>query len=242
MASHLSHRSGSAAPRSSASTQRSLESARSCFGPVNKQLSEPGIPKTFPTHIHYFQEEDECANGRFRGNKVILCFEREFSLSDARDWVLCYNQKRGIKLNIVDALPLALFVALFDVDDPLLAKSTLFAASPLEACGVYASVNEFSELPEPCNQLDFKHLVTVDIPKGTREILRRIEFVVAPIGKYAKVKLASGSENQHISVVVETQLKIFPAQGFFRLSGPVVTKVCFEYAGSNLRCCYCFSY
>lgn len=143
----------------------------------------------------------------------------------------------------MDALPLALFVALFEVVDPQSAKATLLPASPLETRDVFASVNKFSEHPDPCNQRNFKHLVTVDIPHGTREILRHIEFVVAPVGKYVKGKLASGSVNQHISVVVETQLKRFPPQPcFFRLRGPIVTKVCFEYVGHNLRCCFCFSY
>lgn len=75
----------------------------------------------------------------------------------------CYNQKRGTKLTIVDALLLALFMVLFDVDDPLAAKTALLAASPLGVREVYASVNEFSEHPNLCNQRDFKHLVTVDI-------------------------------------------------------------------------------
>lgn len=82
----------------------------------------------------------------------------------------------------------------------------------------------------------------MDIPLGTQEILRHIEFVVAPIGKYVKAKLAAGSVNQHISMVVETQLKRFPAQGFFRLGGPLVTKICFDNVSQNLRCCFCFSY
>lgn len=206
-------------------------------------MIDPSIPTTSTTLIHNFHEDDsDSKNSRYIGNKVILCFEEEFTLSDARDWVYCYNQKRGVKLTIVDALPLALFVALFDVDDPVAAKSALLAASPLGVHEVYASVNDFTEDPEHCNLRDFKHLVTVDIPHGTREILRRIEFVVATIGTYVKAKFVSGSVNKHISVVVKSQLKLFPAQGFFRLNGPVVTKICFEYGGRNFRCSYCFSY
>lgn len=104
----------------------------------------------------------------------------------------------------MEALPLALLVALFDIDDPLAARTTLLENSPLGAREVYAFVNKFLEQSDPCNQADFRHLVTVNIPQGTQEIFKRIDFVVALIGKLVKYKLDPGTVHQYISVVVET--------------------------------------
>lgn len=237
-------RSGSTVSGPAVSTHRRLESGHPRGTSVNPQRVDPysHTTSTPSTYILNLPVEDTSEESHYHRNKVILSFEEEFTLSDAREWVGYFNQKRGTKLTIVDALPLALFLVLLDVGNPVAAKSALLAASPLGAHDVYALVNEFSEDPKPCNQRDFRHLVTVDIPLGTRKILRHIEFVVSPIGKYVKAKLASSNVNQHILVVVESQLKRFSVQGFFRLGGREVTKICFEYGGRNLRCCFCFSY
>lgn len=117
-----------------------------------------------------FPEENlEAQHRQCFGNKVTLCFEEEFSLSDAREWAVCFNQKSDIPLTIVDALPLALLVALFDVEDVQSAKSALLHALPLSANEVFTSVNDFTESLDPCNLVDFRHLVTVNIPHDTRE-------------------------------------------------------------------------
>lgn len=217
MASHHSNRkSSSAVLVSSASTHRNSQAPRHGIPAASPQLEGPLVHTISSTQVHCLPEENlETQHHQFFGNKVTLCFEEEFSLSDVREWVTCFNQKSDIPLTIVDALPLALFVVLFDVEDPHSAKLALLSTSPLKANEVYASVNEFIEGVDPCNLPDFKHLVTVNIPQGTREILRCIKFVVAIIGKFVKARLVPRTIHQLISVVVESKLKLFPAQGFF---------------------------
>lgn len=45
-----------------------------------------------------------------------------------------------------------------------------------------------------------------------------------------------------MTVVVESTLKTFPAEGLFQLQGPEVTKIAFNYVGRHLHCYFCFSY
>lgn len=105
---------------------------------------------------------------------------------------------------------------------------------------VYASVNDYSIAFDPCNQGDFRHLVTVNIPRGNPAIFSLIKCISLVVGSYVKGFL--GTDLRHISVIVESKLKLFPAHGLFQLQDSEVTKVFFEYEGRNLRCCYCFSY
>lgn len=70
----------------------------------------------------------------------------------------------------------------------------------------------------------------------------RYSFVVSLIGKCIKLKVDQGTEFLHITVVVESTLKIFPAQGHFQLLGPDITTIAFNYLGRTLRCYFCFSY
>lgn len=201
------------------------------------------IPTTSSSIIHKVPEEflSACQRRDF-GNKVILCFEEEFSEKEAKKWVAYYNQRNDIKLTVVGELPNALFVVLFAEDNLAAAKATLLASSPIGVCEIFASVNDYSDGIDPCNQPGFKHLVTIHIYEGSKEIYGCIKYVAALVGKYVKARLDQGSVHRHIVVVVESLLKIFPAQGFFQLSGPDITKVCFDYVGRKLWCCYCLSY
>lgn len=142
-------RAGSEYSGSTVSTHRRQSEARPHNRSGEPLRLDPLIHTTNYTFIHNLPQVESSGNSCYHGNKVILSFEEEFSLSDAQDWVFCYNQKRGTKLTIVDALPLALFVVLLDVDDPLAAKTELLAAYPLGVREVYASVNRFSERPDP---------------------------------------------------------------------------------------------
>lgn len=216
MASLQSNRqSSSAISGSSASNLRRSAPVLRATRPFDPLPEESIIPTASNTLIHQLPGEDLPAqHSSYFGNKVTLCFEEEFTMKEAREWVVSFNQRSNIPLTIVEAIPPALFVVLLDVVDPIAAKQKLLADSLLGAHEVFASVNEFSERPDPCNQRDVRHLVTVNIPQGTREIYRYISFVAALIGKFVKAKLDPGPVHQHISVVVESTLKLFPAQGF----------------------------
>lgn len=48
------------------------------------------------------------------------------------------------------------------------------------------------------------------------------------IGKFVKAKLTLGIPHHHISVVVESELKLFPAYGLFQMRGPEVIKIVYE--------------
>lgn len=103
---------------------------------------------------------------RFFGDKVVLGFESETSHLRAREWVRIYNQASSVKLTVVDELPNALFVVQFQSKDLRATKLLLLASSPLGARDFHASVNDFMIAFDPCNQADFCHLVTVNIPLG----------------------------------------------------------------------------
>lgn len=100
----------------------------------------------------------------FYDNKVILCFEAEFTTAGAGEWVEFFNQKNDIQLTLADSLPLALFVVQFNTDNLPATKTALLAASPLGARDVYASVNDhYTDRLIRCDLPSFKHLVTIQI-------------------------------------------------------------------------------
>lgn len=173
-------------------------------------------------------------------NKVVLCFESEFSTQDVWIWLRAYNQKSVTPLTLCDELPNAVFVVQFMAVDLGAVKQALLAASPLGANEIYASVNDFTCNLDPCNIKDFKHLVTVNIVQGDCELFGIVDFLTNDIGSFVKAHL--GSDNKFISVVVESTLKLFPARQQFELGDLEVRTVQFDYIGRNLRCCYCFSY
>lgn len=137
---------------------------------------------------------------------MVLVFESEFSMAQARSWIRSFNLKNLTKLTIVDELPNALLVAQFDSPDLAITKSHLLEASPLLGVGkVYAVVNDYTLTFDPCNQADFWHLVTVNIPNGSRALYDIIQFLFASIGKF--VKGVFGADNCHMSVVVESTIR-----------------------------------
>lgn len=198
------------------------------------------VPTATPSDILKISDAVLSTEARTFCNKVVLGFEAEFSAAKAKEWVRIYNLNKKVKLAVVDELPNALFVVLFDVDDLLAAKQALLAASPLVAGEIYASVNDISIMFDPCNQADFRHLVTVHIPRGNAIIFNIIKHIITNIGTYVKGSL--GADHQHITLVAETTHKLFLAQRQFRLQNAEVSTVLFEYEGQNLRCCFCFSY
>lgn len=158
------------------------------------------------------------------GKKVVLGFESEFSISRARDWVRSYNQKSVFPLSVFNELPILFFVIQFSSEDLPAAKRSLLASSPLGAGEIYASVNDYTISFDPCNQSDFRHLVTVHIPRGNPVIFSLMTLIINVVGTYAKGVL--GSDNRHISVVApETTLKLFPAYGHFQLLNTEVTTI-----------------
>lgn len=204
----------------------------------------PILPAISSTAIHQAPADlDIEPPSRYFANKVVLCFEVEFTETAAKSWIESYNLRNDLHLTIVDTLHRALFVAQFDVENLAAAKERLLAASPiLGTKDVFAAVNDYTDHFEPCKQLDFKHLVTVYIHQGSREILHYIKFIASLIGTYVKAEPDKGTSFQRITLVVESTLKILPARGLFKLQGPEVTTVAFNYVGKNLRCYFCFSY
>lgn len=68
------------------------------------------------------------------------------------------------------------------------AKRALLDASPLKFGDIYASANDFSLQLYPCNDPNFKHLVTVNIVQANQKLVGIIEFVTAGIGKFVKAR------------------------------------------------------
>lgn len=196
----------------------------------------PGVPTVTEAVVHCIPEE----HSSFFTNKIVLGFEEEFIVYKAKSWIRSYNQTSAIKLEFVHELPIALFVVQFNSADVRATKASLLASSPLGFGEIYASVNDYSISLDPCNQEEFRHLVTVNIPKGNPVIFSLIKYLIHVVGKYVKGFL--GPDLRHISVIAETNLKLFPAYGQFQLKDAGVTTISFDCVGRNLRCCYYFSY
>lgn len=113
-------------------------------------------------------------------------------------------------------------------------------SSPFGAGEIYASVNDYTVSFDPCNQGDFCHLVMVNIPWGNPTIFSLINFIINFVGTFVKGVLRS--DDHHISLVIETTLKLFPTHGRHNLLDTEVTTIFFEYEGPNLWCYFCFSY
>lgn len=175
--------------------------------------------------IYSIPDEILATHSRHFGNKVVLGFETEFSLDQAREWIHEFNLHNTPVLTFSEELPNALFVILFEVEDPRAVRLSMLAASPLRAGDTYASVNEFTIAFDPCNRADFKHLVTVRIPRGDRDVFALSRHILSIIGKQVKADL--GPDHRRIAAVVETTRKLFPAQGKFRLQDSVISTVLF---------------
>lgn len=198
--------------------------------------SHSRVPTVTAAGVHLIAEE----HAIFFANKVVIGFEEEFTIYRAKSWIRSYNQATGLKLEIFHEFPNALFVVQIDSVDVPAAKSALLSASPLGVGEIYASVNDYNIAFDPCNQRDFRHLVTVNIPRGNPAIFSLIKCFIHIVDTYVKGVL--GPDLRHISVIVESKLKLFPAHGRFQLPGSDITTIFFDYEGRNLRCCYCFSY
>lgn len=133
-----------------------------------------------PSHLQLSQD-------LLHANKVVLTFESELSVAEARSWTRSYNLKNTVQLTIINELPQALFVAQFDSTDLISTRARLLNVSPLLGAGeVYASVNNYLLTLDPCNQADYRHLVTVNIPNGSRALYGIIQFLTASIGYLLK--------------------------------------------------------
>lgn len=205
----------------------------------------PSISSTLVQHIPAIPAELlKARQARYYNNKVVLYFEEEFTTTKALEWVESYNlnPKNIIQVTLVASTPLALFVVQFDEENLAEAKEFLLAASPLEVREVFASVNAHTDQVDPCKQPGFKHLVTVSIPLGSHKIFNYLKFVVAQIGTYIKARVKQGPQYLHITVVVQTTVKIFPAQVLIQLQELEATTITFKYIEKHLRCFLCFSY
>lgn len=105
---------------------------------------------------------------------------------------------------------------------------------------MYGAVNDYIADFDPCNQVDFRHLVTVNITQGNWEIYGLTRLISTLIGLYVKSIL--GADHKHISLVLKTTRKIFPPHDQIQLHKDKITTMVFYYVGRNLRCCFCFSY
>lgn len=189
--------------------------------------------RSLPTNLRQHQQ-------LLSANKVVFCFETEYTTPEVWTWLREYNKENGAHLSLFNELPNAIFVIQFEEADWAGYKRALLNASPLKVGEAYTSVNDFCLQQYPCNDPGFRHLVTVNIVQTNQELVGIIEFIIEGIGKFVKAR--QGTDPRRFSVVVETTLKLFPAFKQFHLGGPEPTKVNFDYRGRNLRCCYCFLY
>lgn len=166
------------------------------------------LPEEVSTEIHCLPENWVRQQAWPFANKVVLGFEEEFSAHQVKEWLWDYNQKGDHFLSFFHELPNELFVVQFVTDDLEATKRALLAASPLGAGEVYAAVNDYTADFSPCNQVDFRHLVTVNIAQGNWELLGLAKFIATAIGTYVKAYL--GDDQKHIALMVETTRKIFP--------------------------------
>lgn len=167
------------------------------------------VPTVTAAAVHCIPEE----HSQFFANKVVRGFEEEFTIYRVKLWVRSFNQTNDLKLEVFHELPNSLFVVQFDSIDVLAAKGSLLASSPISVGEIYASVNDYTISFDPCNQVDFRHLVTVNIPRGNPAIYSLIKCSIRIVGAYVKGFL--GLDHRHISVIVESTLKLFPAHGQF---------------------------
>lgn len=102
------------------------------------------------------------------------------------------------------------------------------------------STTTLSPLTPAIKGIFVSHLDRLKIPRGNPAIYSLINFIFNVVGTFVKGVL--GFDDRHISVVVETTLKLFPAHGRYHLLDTEVTTIFSDYEGRNLRCCYCLSY
>ncbi|CAM6083973.1 unnamed protein product [Calypogeia fissa] len=181
---------------------------------------------------------------RLWGNKLLLAFEAELNSRQARDWIDAYNQEANVKFSLHDELQNALFVVKFEADNDEAAKKSLIRKSPLKANDIFATVNDYYrgfDASNPFASAEFKHLVTVYIKSGDPETFEYLKFVVKPVGKLVRGKLAPGVAAHRISAFVVTNKRILPPDSSVWLESGIVTTP-FDYTGRNLRCLHCFSY
>lgn len=194
----------------------------------------PRVLTVTSTAIHSIPGEVRSRQSLFFGNKVVLGFKEEFSITRAQVWVRSYNQRCDIHLEVFHELPNSLFVVQFDTEDWIVVKRSLLAASPgaspLSAGDIYVVVNDYTISFDPCNQGDFRHLVTVNIPKGNPTIYSLIKCIINIVGTFVKGVL--GSDHRHIFVIAETRLKLFPAHGQFQLLDIEVTTIFFVWSNN----------
>lgn len=164
-------------------------------GPPTRGPS-PRVPTVTTSKLLRIPSEPQNRNSRQYRNKAVLGFESEFSPAKARDWVHTYNKFNDILLTVVKDLPNSYVVQVDLIEQPD-AIQILVATSPLAAGTLFASVNAYTEFFAPCNQPDFLHLVTVNIPNGSKAIFCYIKYIITRLGKYVSASL--GADHRHIS-------------------------------------------
>lgn len=139
------------------------------------------IPTASPAVVRCLTSDLQLTQAILYSDKVVLAFEEEFSSAQVQDWIRTFNIDSAFYLTVFEELPNALFVGQFAMADLHTAKNRLLAASPLRAGNVYAAVNDYTITLNPCSQVDFKHLVTVNILQGSPALFRIIQFLTAGI-------------------------------------------------------------
>lgn len=71
-----------------------------------------------------------------------------------------------------------------------MAKANLLALSPVKALDTYATFDHYHANFDPCNPIDFTHIVMVYIPRGSPRIFEHIKTIVERIGVYIKGSIA----------------------------------------------------
>lgn len=115
----------------------------------------------------------------------MLDFKEEFSSTQVNKWIRTFNLTSALRLEVFEELPCLWFNLRLQICIPDLhaTKTRLLEASPLGAGTVFASVNDYTLTFDPCSQVDFKHLVFVNILQRSPALFGIIQFLTASIGR-----------------------------------------------------------
>lgn len=109
-------------------------------GKVPKECSGPGLTATAAAkEIRCLPSDLQHPQHQLFANKVVLCFESEYTTQDVWTWLRTYNQTCCAHHSLFNKPPNAVFVVKFEAVDWTGTKRALLDASPLKAGEAYAS-------------------------------------------------------------------------------------------------------
>jgi hypothetical protein len=218
------------APAPQQSAPRSTNSKRST-GEIGQALDTIVIP-----HAIVQAKQKYCWR-----NKLLLIFEVELRRPQVRDWILAYNQEAPLKLTYEDELKHSLYVVKLEAASESAEQLAIVKSSSLKAHELFCSVNVYHRGFDPTIPKGLIHCVTLHISPGSPELREYLSYIVQPIGRLLRGRLATGVENHRRSALVETQNLLLPKEVTVCI-GTEIRAISFDYHNRNLRCWICFGY